>query len=496
MLLAGQCYILTLILEVNMNRSWMIAIPIFAILAWSAGTEQDAKTVINAATKALGADHLKTVEYSGSGFDYAIGQAANPNLPWPKFNVKTYNRVVDLDAPASRMQRIRTQFENPPHGGGQQPIVGEQTQTQAVAAGSPQAGALRDELMMTLPYSFLRTATAASDASVKSQTIGGKKYTVLSFTGANKAAVRGYLNSDNLVERVETKIDNNVLGDMPFEAAFSDYKDFGGVKFPTHIVQKQGGYPVLDLTVTDVKPNAPANIPSPGAPPPAAPQAASSEKISDGVFLILGGYAALAVDFKDYIVIVEGGQGDQRSAAVMAEAKKLIPNKPIKYVINTHHHFDHSGGLRAYVAEGAIVVTHQINKPYYEKIWTNPHTIVPDRLSQNPKKPKFETVADKKIMTDGNHVMELYHQENFGHNDGMLLVYLPKEKVLLEADGFNPPAQTLTRTPPSINPQTVNLEANIQRLKLDVERIIPVHYPADNRKVLKAELLTAVGKGN
>jgi glyoxylase-like metal-dependent hydrolase (beta-lactamase superfamily II) len=105
-------------------------------------------------------------------------------------------------------------------------------------------------------------------------------------------------------------------------------------------------------------------------------------------------------------------------------------------------------------------------------------------------------VADKKIMTDGNHVMELYHQENFGHNDGMLLVYLPKEKVLLEADGFNPPAQTLTRTPPSINPQTVNLEANIQRLKLDVERIIPVHYPADNRKVLKAELLTAVGKGN
>jgi glyoxylase-like metal-dependent hydrolase (beta-lactamase superfamily II) len=295
---------------------------------------------------------------------------------------------------------------------------------------------------------------------------------------------------------VETKIDNNVLGDMPFETAFSDYKDFGGVKFPTHIVQKQGGYPVLDLTITDVKPNAPANIVGAGAPPPAAPQAASSEKLSDGVYLILGGYAALAVDFKDYIVIVEGGQSEQRSEAVMAEAKKLIPNKPIKYVINTHHHFDHSGGLRAYVAEGAIVVTHQINKPYYEKIWANPHTIAPDRLSKNPKKPKFETVDDKKIMTDGNHVIELYHQQNFTHNDGMLLVYLPKEKVLLEADGFNPPAQPFTRTPPSINPQSVNLEANLARLNLDVERIIPVHYPADNRKVLKAELLTAVGKGN
>ena len=474
---------------------WMAGVLLLALMAWAAGAQQDAKTVISIATTALGANNLKTIEFSGSGFDYAIGQAPNPNSPWPKFNDKTYTRVVDLEAPASRMQRIRTQAENPPHGGGQQPIVGEQTQNQVVAAGSPQAPALRDELMMTLPYSFLRSATAAADATVKSQTMGGKKYTVLSFAGGNKAVVRGYLNSENLLERVETKIDNNVLGDIPFETTFSDYKDFSGVKCPTHIVQKQGGYPVLDLTITDVKPNAPANI-SNNAPPQAPAAVATSEKLGDGVYLILGGYVALAVDFKDYIVIVEGGQSDQRSAAVMAEARKLIPNKPIKYVVNTHQHFDHSGGLRAYVAEGAIVVTHQINKPYYEKIWANPHTIAPDKLSQNPKKARFETVAEKKIMTDGNHVIELYHQQDFGHNDGMLLVYLPKEKVLLEADGFNPPAQAITKTPASVSPYTANLVANIERLKLDVERVIPVHYPADNRKVMKSELLIAAGKNN
>jgi len=479
-----------------MLRKSMLTVPLFAVFVWATGTQPDAKTLISSATAALGAGNLKTLEFSGSGFDYALGQAANPSSPWPKFIDKTYTRLVDLDAPASRMQRIRMQGENPPHGGGLQPIVGEQTQTQVVTAGSPQAGPLRDELMMILPYSFLRSAAAASDATVKSQTSGGKKYAVLSFTGSNKAAVRGYLNGDNLVEKVETKIDNNVLGDIPFETAFSDYKDFGGVKFPTHIVQKQGGYPVLDLTVTDVKPNVPATIENAGAPPAPAAQAVSSEKLSDGVYLILGGYAALAVDFKDYIVIVEGGQNDNRSAAVIAEAKKLIPNKPIKYVVNTHQHFDHAGGLRAYVAEGAIVVTHQINKAYYEKIWANPHTIAPDRLSQNPKKPKFETVAEKKVMTDGNHVIELYHQQGLGHNDGMLLVYLPREKVLLEADGFNPPAQPLTRTPAAISPYTANLEANIERLNLDVERIIPVHYPADNRKVMRAELLLAVGKNN
>ena len=92
-----------------MTKKWVIAIPVCAILAWAAGTQQDAKTVISSATKALGADNLKTVEFSGSGFDYVIGQAANPNLPWPKFIDKTYTRVVDLEAPASRMQRIRTQ---------------------------------------------------------------------------------------------------------------------------------------------------------------------------------------------------------------------------------------------------------------------------------------------------------------------------------------------------------------------------------------------------
>ena len=326
--------------------------------------------------------------------------------------------------------------------------------------------------------------------------MSGKKFTVVSFTAQNKAPIMGYLNQQDMLERIETKIDNTVLGDIPFETTFTDYKDFGGLTFPTHIVQKQGGYPVLDLVVTDVKPNALANIANPLPAAAAPPGVATSEKLGDGVYLILGGYAALAVDFKDYIVVVEGAQNDQRAEAIIAEAKRLIPNKPIQYVVNTHHHFDHAGGLRAFVAEGATIVTHQINKPYYEKVWANPHTLSPDRLAQNPSRPKFKTVTEKLVLTDGNHVIELHHLQNFGHNDGMLVAYLPKEKVLLEADGFNPPAQPLTQKPALISPYTASLQANIERLKLDVQRIIPVHYPATNRAVPMAELLTAVGKGD
>jgi glyoxylase-like metal-dependent hydrolase (beta-lactamase superfamily II) len=483
-----------------MTAKWIATVSLMTLASLTTSATanaQNAKSAIDNATKALGSGSLKTIEYTGSGMDYVIGQAAAPNAPWPKFIDKTYTRVVDLDAPASRMQRVRLQGENPPRGGGQQPVIGEQNQTQVQAAGSPQAAGLQDDLAMTLPYSFLRSAAAAKDATAKSQTMGGKKYTVISFTAGNKATMRGYFNSDNLLEKAETKIDNNVLGDIPYETAFSDYKEFGGVKFPTHIVQKQGGFPVFDLTVTDVKPNAPANIANPAAKGvPVAPAApvVTTEKLGDGMYLVLGGYAAIIADFKDYIVIVEGGQNDQRTEAVIAEAKKLVPNKQIRYVINTHQHFDHSGGLRAYVAEGATIVTHQINKPYYEKIWANPHTIAPDKLSQNKKKPKFETVADKKILTDGTHTIELYHLQDFGHNDGMLIAYLPKEKILVEADGFNPAPQPATQKPATISPYTASLVANVERLKLDVERIIPIHYPADGRKVMKAEMMLAVGK--
>jgi len=475
-----------------MGKKWIVVFALAGLLAWAAGAP-DASSVISNASKALGADNLKTIEFSGSGSDFVLGQAPGPNAPWPRFNDKTYTRVINLETPATRMQRVRTQGENPPHGGGQQPVVGEQQQTQAVAAGSPQAAALPDELMMTVPYSFLRSAAAAKDTKVKSQTVGGKKYTVVTFTAPNKAKFNGYIDADNMLDRVETWVDNPMLGDTLFEADYSNYKDFGGVKFPTSILVKQGGYPTLDLSVTDVKPNAPANIqPAQGGPPPAP--AVSSQKLADGVYLILPAYAALAVDFKDYIVVVEAPQSEERANAIIAEAKRDIPNKPIKYVVNTHNHFDHSSGLRTFIAEGATIITYQGNKGYYEKIFAAPHTLNPDRQSEAKKKISIETMTDKKVLTDGNHVIELYRLQGSNHNDGLIVAYLPKEKILVEADAFNPPAQpnAAPATPPSAN--NINLMENIERLKLDVDTIIPIHYPADSRKVAMAELTRAVGK--
>ena len=479
-----------------MLKSCLAGIALAALLVWTASA-QDAATVVANASTTLGVDTLKTVQYSATGFDFALGQAPNPNSPWPKFVNKSYTRAIDFEKPASRVERVRVQGENPPRGGGQQPIVGEQPQTQTIIVSADTPWPQQLEVWI-LPHGFLRAA-AKRNPTVESKTVGGKKYNVVTFTGDNKAKVNGYINDQNLVERVETWIDNPFFGDMLFEGIYTDYKDVGGARFPMHIVQKQGGYPTWDLNVSDVKANAAVDIQpaqgrgGAGAPAPAAPTAAQSEKLGDGVYLITGGYAAIAIDFKDHIAILESGQSEARGLAVIAEAKRLVPNKPVKYVVNTHSHIDHSSGLRAAVAEGATILTHQVNKGYLEKTLSLPHTLNPDKAQQLGKKPVVEAVGEKKVLTDGTHVVELHHMQNFGHHDGMLLAYLPKEKVLFEADAYNP--QPTTATPPNPpSPYTLSLVDNIRRLNLDVQRIVPVHYPADSRVVTMAELMKWVGR--
>ena len=465
---------------------------------------QDAKAVLGDASRAMGVDALNTVEYSATGMDFVFGQAYNPSSPWPKFINKSYSRVIDFRTPASKVDRVRLQGENPPRGGGQQPVIGEQPQSQTIIVSGTTPWVQQLEIWM-MPHGFIRAA-AANNATAKPQTVNGKKYDVVTFTGQNKAQVNGYINDQHLVERVETWIDTAYLGDTLFEAVYSDYKDFGGIKFPMKIVQRQGGFPIFDLNVADVKPNAAVSIQPQqgrggapgGAAPPAGAAAATvpTEKLADGVFLILGGYASVAVDFRDYIVVIEGPQSEQRAQQIIDAAKRLIPGKPIRYVVNTHHHFDHSSGLRTFVAEGATVVTHEVNKPYYEKLFALPHTLTPDRLQQEKRAPKFETMTEKKVLTDGTRTIELHHLSGSGHNEGLIVAYLPKEKILVEADAFNPPPQPPTAAPPSISPYTKNLADSIDRLKLDVQRIIPIHYPADNRNVGSAELMKMVGRAN
>src|SRR4051812_38254665 len=158
--------------EATMLRKYFTAFVLTLSLV-PAAAAQDAGPVIAAASQAIGADRLKTIEYSGSGYDFAIGQAYNPSSPWPKFIDKTYTRAIDLSVPASKMDRVRMQGENPPHGGGLQPVRGEQPQNQTIIVNANTPWIQQLEIWM-LPHAFLGAA-AAHQATVKTQTVGGKR---------------------------------------------------------------------------------------------------------------------------------------------------------------------------------------------------------------------------------------------------------------------------------------------------------------------------------
>jgi glyoxylase-like metal-dependent hydrolase (beta-lactamase superfamily II) len=453
---------------------------------------QDGRATLETAAKTLGATTLKTLEFSGWGYDYVFGQAYHGTSPWPRFNVPGFTMTVDFVTPAVRDDRRRAQLENPPLGGGFQPLFGEQRQVWVasgqyawdVVGGNPVAPRIRDdrrptaegrlEQLTLTPHGFIKAAMA-NNATVKMETVRAARKTLVSFT-TPIARYEGTLDDQHLVERIEGWFGHVVLGDTTIEAAFSDYRDFSGIKFPTRIVQREGGYPLLDVTVTDVRPNAAVTIEVPASIRTAKPQPAvgTSERLADGVWLLPAYAQSVAVEFRDHIVVVEAPETEAQSLAVMEAVKKTIPGKPIRYVINTHSHFDHIGGLRAYAAEGTTIVTHRDNIPYLQQLWAGSWTIAPDRLAKSGRTPVFEGVLGTRMMTDGSKRLVIYHYPGNMHNPGMLMVYLPKEKILIEADSFSPPATPLT-APPNALPNLIHWYESVQRLKLDVEQVVPIH---------------------
>ncbi len=454
------------------------------------------RTPLEGAAASLGIAEVTALQFSGTGKWFQFGQSPAPGLPWPAFDVGRYDAVVDYAGPAARVRITRTQVVEP---GRERPAPTEQSVDQLVSgavawnvpasgppAAQPAAVAERLTEIWTTPQGFVRAAMA-NQATAK-PVEGG---TQVSFTlGAQK--YEGLIDANYHLVRVRTMIDNPVLGDTPVEVQYGDYQPFGKLAFPTRITRMQGGHPVLELAVSSV---APATSGVPAVPREVGdgmgPRVeVSAETLAPGVHYLKGGsHHSLAIEQQEGIVVVEAPQHEERSRAVIAKVKELIPNKPIKYLVNTHHHFDHSGGLRTYVAEGATIVTHEANKPFYEQAWSTPRTLNPDRLSDAGASPTFLTFTDKLVLADRAHPVEVHLLAGNGHNDAFAMVWLPKEKILSEGDAWTPPAPgAANSSPPS--PYTVNLAKNIERLKLDVKTIAALHGPG---VATMAELKAAVG---
>jgi glyoxylase-like metal-dependent hydrolase (beta-lactamase superfamily II) len=469
------------------------------ILMAAGASAQSPDAALADANKAMGAAGVTSVTYSGAASTGNFGQSKTIAGPLQITTISNYTRAIDLNQPASRATGT-TQPPTIPGAPPPPPGTLNQNITPANAAWTQQL-----EIWVT-PWGFLKGA-AANNATVRRQRVGGKQFNVVSWSPSAKApsgktyTVNGYINDQNLVERVETWVEHPVMGDLHVDTSYTAYQDFGGLKMPTKIVQRRAGLQTFEATIASARAN-PTNIAelmqppaaqgrgnAPAPPPPAAaPPALQSEKMADGVYRITGGYVALAVEFKDHVTVLEGGQSEARGLAVIAETKKLFPNKPIKYVVNTHAHFDHASGLAPFAAEGVTIVTHANNRDYLDKALSAPRSLAGDALAKSGKKPKVEAAADKRVLKDDTRTLELHHVKNLEHSDGMLIAFLPKEKILFTGD-FNIPAAGQP-----VSPAIATLIANVERLKLDFEPHVLVHAPNPDRPLTKADLL-ALAKG-
>jgi glyoxylase-like metal-dependent hydrolase (beta-lactamase superfamily II) len=475
------------------QAAWLSRLAKFALtffaLSGAAAIAQPATgdPTLAAAARAMGARGLDTIIFKANGTNGTFGQAFQPGGPWPTFKVVSYTQAMNYANGSMRVDIERTNPDGPLQGSGLPllPPLPQKMPAAILAPGGANA-ALALQLWMT-PHGVIKAAQKGAF------TVSGRTISFRSGTTHVKAT----LSADNLISRAEALIDNPMTGDTRIEWEYTEYKDFGGVAFPMHIVQKQGGLPILDLKVTDVTLNAEVKIEAPaaGGAAPAAAAAAPTvtlTKVADGVHYVTGGsHHSLIVEFSDHVVLFEVPQNDARALAVIAATRKQFPNKPIRYVVNSHHHFDHAGGIRAAMAEGLTILTQAQNKSYYEKIAAMPHTLNPDQLAKTPKAPKIETVDTKRVLSDSTMTLELYKIAT-SHADTLLVGYLPKSKQLFEVDVFTTAGDApATAKPATVSPVTAGFYDEIIKLKLDVAEILPGHGP---RKTTLAELKVVAGK--
>jgi glyoxylase-like metal-dependent hydrolase (beta-lactamase superfamily II) len=319
--------------------------------------------------------------------------------------------------------------------------------------------------------------------------VNGQTVNTLSFTAPGQYAATLVLDGAGLVTRIESTMPNAVLGDTAMVTEFSDYADSKGLRFPMRIRQSLGGFAALDIAVTEVTPNAAADFNVPDNVRNFR-ENVSTEKVADGVWFLAGGsHNSVAIELADQIVLVESPLYDGRASAVLATANALVAGKKVKTVINSHHHFDHAGGVRTAVAEGAELITSAAAKPYFERVLANANRIAPDALAKSGRTARVTGISGSTVLRDSTRPIEIHEIQGSVHAQGFLMVWLPKERLLIEADAYTPGPPN--SPPPAVpNGNQVNLVQNIERLKLNVDRILPLH----SRIATMAELYAQIGR--
>jgi glyoxylase-like metal-dependent hydrolase (beta-lactamase superfamily II) len=326
------------------------------------------------------------------------------------------------------------------------------------------------------PIALLQAALAPGASITARPESGGQRVARITLSGNRHFDLT--LDAQGLPARISTLTAHPNLGDIVLSTEFQGYTNVDGVQLPSRIATKVDDFTTGVITLTaqrlDETVEAAAPAAAASAQPARSPQpVVVPEDVAPGVWRLAGqSHHSALIEFQDYLLLIDAPQSEARALAVIAKAREMRPGKPLTTLVTTHHHFDHTAGVRAAIAEGLAVITQEGNQEFFAEIAKRPHTVVPDVLAKNPRGVRITTVKDEMTIEDASRRLELYHVPGHQHSETMLIAYLPRERVLIEVDTFIPNVPSN----PYIVGSARTMVEQVKRRGIAVDRIVPLHF--------------------
>ena len=457
--------------------------------------------VLDAADALGGQDRvaaLQSITVEGEGDAPNVGQNRLPDSELPNWKVTEYRRTTDLTNGRTDMTQVReAQFQfagalvQRQHQGQDGGVAVNYPPSGEAARGSDTQARDRRREALHHPLPAIRAALAET-SQVSNRREEGDDDVVDVRTAQGDVIQLAVSRATKLPTRVSILDAHPNLGDVVVKTVFSDYEDVSGVKMPKRLTTTLDKYPLFDLRVSRNAVNADTSalaVPAAvkGAPAPAPPaQVVTVEPVAKGIWRLAGSgnHRSIVLEFEDHLVLFETPLSEARSKPVIDEARKLSA-KPLTHAVVSHHHFDHSGGLRVAVAEGLTIITQRGNEAFFKDLVARPWTVQPDALAKAPKPLNLQLVDDTLTLKDAAMELQLYHLLDNPREGTNLYGYVPRDRILIQADLYD---NTWER-----HLWGQNVLDNITRRKLRVDRDVPVHGAMEPFAAMVQNIQTKTG---